>query len=389
MTRGSRWRIRWTLLVAVWVLSFIPTIRSQQGTTQGAPPVGQIPSVIQVPKPIQAPPTEIQVTTERGLVRTAGRGGRPPLRLADMTMPIPADNPMTDAKAALGRKLFFEKRLSADGSVSCATCHEPARAFADNRTLAVGVRGRVGKRHSPALINRGFGRAHFWDGRADTLEAQVLLPISDPNEMDLPIDEALKRLGDDKSYRTAFETVFARPLSADDLARALATYVRSIRSGESPYDRFVAGDTSALTEEQQRGREVFTRSACGMCHREPLFTDERFWNTGVAWNPETGYSDDGRYDVSKVERDRGSFKTPTLREVARTAPYMHDGSLATLADVVEFYDKGARPNTSRSRVGNEILPPRIFFVRAMNLSADDKQALVRFLESLSGNITAK
>ena len=388
MTRRASWRIRWTLLVAVWVLSFIPTIRSQQGTTQGAPPAGQIPTVIQVPKAIQVPPTGIQVPTERGLVRTAGREMRPPRRLADMTMPIPADNPMTDAKAALGRKLFFEKRLSADVSVSCATCHEPARAFADNRTLAVGVHGRVGKRHSPALINRGYGRMYFWDGRADTLEAQVLLPISDPNEMDLPIEEALKRLREDKSYRTAFETVFARPVSADDLARALATYVRSIRSDESPYNRFVAGDTSALTEEQQRGREVFNRSACGACHREPLFTDERFWNTGVAWNPETGYSDAGRYDVSKSERDRGSFKTPTLREVARTAPYMHDGSLATLADVVEFYAKAVGPN-SRTRVGNEVLPPRIFFVRAMNLSADDKQALVRFLESLSGVISAK
>ena len=178
--------------------------------------------------------------------------------------------------------------------------------------------------------------------------------------MDLPIDEALKRLREDKSYRTAFETVFARPVSADDLARALATYVRSIRSDESPYDRFVAGDTSALTEEQQRGREVFTRSACGACHREPLFTDERFWNTGVAWNPETGYSDAGRYDVSKSERDRGSFKTPTLREVARTAPYMHDGSLATLADVVEFYAKAVGLTAAEPVLGMKYFPHGYF-----------------------------
>ena len=295
-----------------------------------------------------------------------------------MTLPVPPDNPITDAKTALGRKLFFEKRLSADGSVSCATCHDPERAFADNRTLAVGVRGRVGKRHSPTLINRGFGRVQFWDGRVNTLEAQVLLPISDPNEMDLPIEDALKRIDAVESYRTAFQAIFERPFSADDLARTLATYVRSIRSGESPYDRFVAGDTTALTEEQQRGREVFNRSTCGICHREPLFTDERFWNTGVAWNPETGYTDTGRFDVSKNDRERGSFKTPTLREVARTAPYMHDGSLATLADVVEFYDKGGRANRNM-----------IFPLRPLNLSADDKQALVKFLESLSGVVTAK
>ncbi len=382
MTRRARWRIRWTVLVAVWAVAFIPSLRSSQGTPQGSGVVIQVPTprgsgvIVQVPKPRGSGPV-IQAPGPPGIVRVM-RDRRPTARLADMTLPVPPDNPITDAKTALGRKLFFEKRLSADGSVSCATCHDPERAFADNRTLAVGVHGRVGKRHSPTLINRGFGRVQFWDGRANTLEAQVLLPISDPNEMDLPIEEALKRIDAVESYRTAFQAIFERPLSADDLARALATYVRSIRSADSPYDRFVAGDTTALTEEQQRGREVFNRSTCGICHREPLFTDERFWNTGVAWNPETGYTDTGRFDVSKNDRERGSFKTPTLREVARTAPYMHDGSLATLADVVEFYDKGGRANRNM-----------IFPLRPLNLSADDKQALVRFLESLSGVITGK
>ena len=382
MTRRASWRIRWTVLIAVWVLAFIPSLRSSQGTSQGSGVVIQAPTlrgsgvIVQVPKPRGSGPV-IQAPGPPGIIRVI-RDRRPTARLADMTLPVPPDNPITDAKTALGRKLFFEKRLSADGSVSCATCHDPERAFADTRTLAVGVHGRVGKRHSPTLINRGFGRAQFWDGRANTLEAQVLLPISDPNEMDLPIEEALKRIDAVETYRTAFQAIFERPLSADDLARALATYVRSIRAGESPYDRFVAGDTTALTEEQQRGREVFTRSTCGICHREPLFTDERFWNTGVAWNPETGYTDTGRFDVSKNDRERGSFKTPTLREVARTAPYMHDGSLATLADVVEFYDKGGRANRNM-----------IFPLRPLNLSAEDKQALVRFLESLSGVVTGK
>lgn len=358
MARRARWRIRWTLLIgiAAWVLTCIPTLQSSQGSSQGTG----------------------TIAGQAGEVRTFVRTGRLPRRLSEMTMPVPPDNPLTEAKTALGRRLFFEKRLSADGSVSCGTCHDPERGFADNRALAVGIHGRVGKRHSPTLINRGFGRVHFWDGRAATLESQVLQPIADSNEMDLPVEEAIKRLDADESYRTDFLSVFERPVSADDLGRALASYVRSIRSGDSPYDRFVGGDTGALTPEQQHGLQVFGRSGCGVCHREPLFTDERFWNTGVAWNPETGYSDAGRYDVSRNERERGSFKTPTLREVARTAPYMHNGSLATLADVVEFYDKGGRPNRNM-----------LFRVRPLNLSAEDKQALIRFLESLNGTVTGK
>jgi cytochrome c peroxidase len=298
--------------------------------------------------------------------------------LADVPVVAPADNPTTEGKISLGRKLFFDKRLSADGSVSCATCHDPERSFADTRPLAIGVYGRVGKRHSPALVNRGLGRVHFWDGRAASLEAQALQPISDPNEMDLPIDEAVKKLDADQTYRAEFQMVFERPLSSDDLARALATYVRSIRSGDAPYDRFVAGDADALSDEQKRGQSVFNRSACGFCHREPTFTDERFWNTGIAWNPEAGsYTDDGRYAVSRNERERGSFKTPTLRDVSRTAPYMHDGSLASLADVIEFYNQGGRRNRNMQ------------IVRPLNLSAEDKQALVRFLESLTGAVTGK
>jgi len=307
-------------------------------------------------------------------------------KLADMTMAMPPDNPMTADKAALGRRLFFDARLSSDRSVSCATCHDPERAFADERTLAVGVFGRVGRRHSPSLINRGFGRAQFWDGRAATLEAQVLQPIADPNEMDLPLADAVKRLNEDDSYRASFQAIFDRPISEDDLGRALATYLRTIRSGDAPYDRFVAGDTTALTAEQQLGLQVFRRKGCIICHSEPTFTDEQFQNTGVAWRPDPdgadgaggSYQDDGRFLVSKLERDRGKFKTPTLREVARTAPYMHDGSLATLAEVVEFYDAGGRPNRNLFPV-----------IRPMRMTPEEKRALIAFLGSLSGTVTGK
>ena len=276
--------------------------------------------------------------------------------------------------------LFFDKILSNDRTVSCATCHDPERAFADTKALAVGISGRVGKRHSPSLINRAFGRAHFWDGRAATSKPRSCSPSATRNEMDLPLEDAVARLAGDSVYRDAFQSVFGRPVSGDDLGRALATYLRTIRSTDSPYDRFMAGDAEAMSAEQKQGLQIFrTKARCTFCHAEPLFTDEQFQNTGVAWQAETtSYQDDGRFMVSNQQRDRGKFKTPTLREIARTAPYMHDGSLATLEDVVDFYDKGGRPN------------PNLFpILRPIGLTPAEKQQLIRFLESLSGTVTGK
>ncbi|HEX5070557.1 MAG TPA: cytochrome c peroxidase [Vicinamibacterales bacterium] len=296
-------------------------------------------------------------------------------------MPFPADNPQTDDKIALGRRLFFDPMLSFDKSVSCSTCHDPDRAFADDKPIAVGIKERLGRRNSPAVINRGFGRGHFWDGRASTLEAQVLMPIQDPNEMDMKLPDVVARLEGNAAYRAAFQQVFDRAVSSEDLARALASYLRSITSMDSPYDKFVAGDATALTPEQQRGLRVFRGPAnCWVCHAEPLFTDDSFKNTGISWriDPATSqgsFADEGRFAVSGNEKEHGAFKVPTLREVARTAPYMHDGSLLTLADVVEFYAKGGRPN------------PGLFpVVRPINMSAEDKAALVKFLEALSGTM---
>ncbi len=269
----------------------------------------------------------------------------------DLYMPVPEGNPITPSKLALGRKLFNDRRLSRSGSVACASCHDPDRAFSDGRPLAVGVFGRVGRRHAPALINRGYGRSFFWDGRITTLEEQVLKPIQDPNEMDLTLDEASARVG----------------LSTSAISQALATYVRSILSGNSPYDRFISGARRALTDEQQLGMQIFRgRGNCTACHVGPTFSDERFHNTGVAWQ-NSRLQDEGRAN--------GTFKTPTLREVVRTAPYMHDGSLATLANVVEFYSDGGRKNP--------YLDPDI---RPLRLTGEEKRSLIRFLESLSGTI---
>lgn len=269
----------------------------------------------------------------------------------DLYLPVPEDNPLTADGIELGRRLFFDTRLSRDGSLSCASCHEPARAFADARPIAVGVGGRHGRRHAPALINRGYGRAFFWDARSTSLEGQVVKPIEDPNELGSSLPGAAARVG----------------LPPGEIARALSSFVRSILSGNSPFDRFITGDRSALTDEEQAGLRVFRgKGNCTSCHIGPNLTDERAHNTGVAWRGMT---------LVDPGAGRGDFKTPTLREVARTAPYMHDGSLAMLEDVVEFYDSGGRANPS--------LDPEI---RPLRLTSDEKRQLTAFLRTLSGQV---
>lgn len=284
----------------------------------------------------------------------------------DLHIPVPEDNPLTDERIELGRRLFNDRRLSRDRSLACASCHDPERAFSSVRPISVGVFGRHGRRNVPTLINRAYGRRFFWDGRVTTLEEQVLKPIQDPSEMDMTLAEASARVG----------------LPAELISRALASYVRSILSGTAPFDRFVNGNQRALSSEQQAGLLVFrTKGNCIACHVGPNFTDERLHNTGIAWRPSGGpgaagrYLDEGHFAVSGRETDRGRFKTPTLREVDRTSPYMHDGSKATLEDVVNFYDDGGRPN-----------PNLDIEIRPLGLTVEEKRVLVSFLRSLSGRV---
>ena len=268
----------------------------------------------------------------------------------DLYMPVPEENPLTLEQIEQGRRLFFDRRLSRDGSVSCSSCHDPQRAYSDGRALPVGVFSRAGRRNAPALINRGYGRLFFWDGRATSLEEQVLKPIQDPNEMDLTLADAAQRVG----------------LAPVEISRSLASFIRSILSGDSRFDRFIQGDRAALTGEEQAGLQLFRgRANCTACHVGSNFTDEKLHNTGVAWR-EGKFADTGA--------GAGNFKTPTLREVAQTAPYMHDGSLTTLEDVVDFYDGGGRTNPN---LDSEIRP--------LHLSADDKRRLILFLRTLRGN----
>lgn len=276
----------------------------------------------------------------------------------DTYVPVPADNPITAEKAALGKRLFFERELSRDRGIACATCHEPERAFADQRATAVGVFGRTGNRRTPTLVNRAYGKSFFWDGRIPTLEEQVVQPILSPKEMDLTLDEAVARLRATRRYGN---------IDARELSHALATYVRTIRSGDSPYDRYVAGDRAALSEAAREGLRLFRGKAnCAACHVGPNLTDERFHNTGIAWR--------GGKLLDKG-KENGTFKTPTLREAARRAPYMHDGSVATLEDAIEHYNHGG--------IFNESLDAEMHPLR---LTAAEKSALAAFLRSLSGVI---
>jgi cytochrome c peroxidase len=281
-----------------------------------------------------------------------------------------ADAPAwTPAMAALGKRLFYDQRLSRDASVSCATCHDPARAFTDGLPRARGVRGQIGPRNTPTLVNRGIGRLQFWDGRASTLEHQALGPIEAAAEMDLTIPEALARLAQDPSYAQAFQQVFGGAPTAERLAQAIGAYERTIYSVDSPFDRFLAGDETALALEARRGLTLFGGKArCGECHTGPNFTDELFHALGVS-------GDAGRGTVTRSAADLGAFKTPTLREIAKTAPYMHDGSLATLEEVVDYYDRGGTPHPN--------LSPKI---TKLGLTAEERLDLVAFLRALSGTI---
>jgi len=280
----------------------------------------------------------------------------------DLYMPVPDENPLTREKVELGRRLFTDRRLSRDRSIACSSCHDPDRAFSDGRPVAVGINRQVGRRSAPALINRGYGRVFFWDGRAATLEEQVLQALQDPKEMNMALSEASARVG----------------LTSGDISRALASYVRSILSGNAPFDRFTNGDRRALSSEQQAGLQVFrSKGNCTACHLGPNFTDERFHNTGVAWR-DGSLVDEGRFAVTGTMEDRGAFKTPTLREIARTAPYMHDGSLVSLDEVVDYYDRGGNANPG--------LDPEL---RPLKLTASEKRSLVVFLHTLSGTVSGR
>ena len=320
--------------------------------------------------PGQAPP--LPQATQLAVPRSSDQVGFP----AALTEYVISPTSLRPARVALGQKLFFEPRLSGDGTVACATCHDPARAFTDGRPASVGIHGRVGQRNAPTILNALYNKHQFWDGRVDTLEQQAALPITNPFEMGAAsIGDAVSRIADDKGYQTQFMQAFGRAVNEQDMLSAIAAYERTLTSFDSPFDHFIAGEANAISDSAKRGWELFnTKARCNLCHAltdnqrdVTLFMDNDFHNIGIgilrhhvgplAQRAERELAQGnlpavdtaaiasdlsvlGRFLVTRKQEDIASFKTPGLRNVLVTGPYFHDGSMDTLWDVMDHYNKG-------------------------------------------------
>ena len=318
---------------------------------------------------------------------------------------VPKQNPLTPAKVELGRRLYFDKRLSADGTVSCATCHDPLKGFADGRPVAVGIKNQSGARNSPTALYTGFNEVQFWDGRAPTLEEQAKQPLVNPVEMGQPSHAAVvKGVAALPEYGDGFAAAFgSREVTIDRIAEAIASFERTLASFSSPFDRFMAGDKQAISESAQRGFVLFQGKArCVTCHEFnasfPYFTDNKFHNIGVAMKGnfeqlarqaqsipghgavtqeselahKPGFEALGRWIVTHQPKDIGAFKTSGLRNIALTAPYMHDGSQKTLEEVMDFYNKGGEPN-----------PNLDGGIRPLNLTKEEISDIIAWMQSLT------
>ncbi|MBL8794311.1 MAG: c-type cytochrome [Planctomycetia bacterium] len=284
-------------------------------------------------------------------------------------MQHPADNAATPEKVALGKALFFEPRLSRTDKVSCASCHDPAKGFSNGERVAIGVEGKQGTRSAPSLFNVGYYRSLFWDGRARTLEEQALLPIQDAKEMGMNLDALVRKLNGIDDYRRRFQTVFGGEATAARIGQALAAFERTIVSRDTPFDRYLQGNQQALKPAALRGLKLFYGQArCFVCHQGPNFTDDEFHNIGIF---DDGRLEAGREAVTGKRADRGKFKTPTLREIGQTAPYMHNGRFKTLAEVVQHYNFGG--------VTDEANDSRDEKLSVLYLNEDQVNDLVAFL----------
>ncbi|HHY71655.1 MAG TPA: c-type cytochrome [Bacillus bacterium] len=284
-------------------------------------------------------------------------------------IPVPADNPMTEEKVELGKKLYFDPRLSGNNKLSCFSCHATGAGYGDNLPTFIGFEGAKGTRNSPTIINAGYYTSNFWDGRAGSLEEQALGPIQSEVEMNQNLDELVAELSAVPGYVDEFNKVFNEKIIAENIAKAIAAFERTITITDTRFDRFIAGETSALNEQEIEGMKLFAGKAnCMSCHAGPLLSDNNFHNLGIE-------GDDGRFAVTNQEADKGKFKTAGLRGVAHTAPFMHDGSLATLKDVVNYYNKGGDNHPNKDPL-----------IQPLNLTDGEVDSLVAFLESMSGEV---
>ncbi len=321
----------------------------------------------------------IAATAAAVLVALAGSGGAQdsykldvPLGLDADQLEIPKDNPPTAAKVELGKVLFFDPRLSVDDTVACASCHSPQFGFSNGLATAIGVKGQRGGRSAPVAINRAFSTLQFWDGRAASLEVQALGPIQASIEMGHSLKGVVAKLKRIRGYPELFRKAFGTNVTSEGIAKAIASFERTLLSGNSPFDRYEAGDKRALSPLARRGLEIFqTKASCTSCHVGFNFTDEDFHNIGMGMDKPK--PDLGRFAVTKKHAHRGAFKTPTLRDVVLSAPYMHDGSLKTLEEVIEYYDRGGTKN----RWLDEKIKP-------LGLTVQEKRDLLAFLKALTG-----
>ncbi|UTR16607.1 cytochrome-c peroxidase [Salipaludibacillus sp. LMS25] len=283
-------------------------------------------------------------------------------------MEIPDDNPMTEETIALGKTLFFDPRLSGDNSLSCASCHIPALGYGDSKPVFEGFGGVEGPRNTPTIINSGYYTSLFWDGRAESLEAQALGPIESEIEMNQDLEKLVVQLSEIDDYVQMFEDAFNDDVTIENIGKALAAFQRTIVLDDTPFDAFIDGDYDALTEKEIKGMELFAGKAlCITCHTGSNLSDDNFHNIGMETD------DKGRYDVTGDEVDDGAFRTPGLYGIDHRGPYMHNGSIETLEDVIDYYDRGGDDHPNKSPLMQEL-----------NLTDDEKEALHAFLLALSG-----
>jgi len=297
---------------------------------------------------------------------------KPPLGLPPV--PIPADNPMTVEKVELGKMLFFDKRLSKDKDISCATCHLPEHGYAEPHAVSTGHKGQKGNRNANPVINSQYATALFWDGRAVSLEDQAGGPVENPIEMGQDMNVVTKLLADVPEYKKRFMEVFGEAPTKDNITKAIAAFERTLLEGNSPFDKFQAGDANAISEDAKKGWELFNQKLCSTCHTPPVFSNWGFYNSGVGTDKPN--PDIGRMEITKLPSDKSAFRVPSLRGVEKTGPYFHDGSVESLEEAVKFMANGGKDNPN--------LHPLFRALKAQKTTDQEIQQLVAFLKSLTG-----
>ena len=302
-------------------------------------------------------------------------------------MIFPENNPYSEAKKELGKMLFFDPRLSKSKQISCASCHDPELAWGDGRTISYGHNRQTGKRNSPSLLNIGYHSVFFWDGRAASLEDQALGPITDPVEMASTETISIKNIKKIKGYKPYFREAFGdEKITIERILKAIATYERTITSKKSKFDSFIEGKSDIFTDEEVIGLHLFrTKARCINCHNTPLFSNQKFHNVGLSYYGRT-FEDLGKYNITHKKEDVGKFKTPSLREIGRTAPYMHNGLMPNLEGIIEMYNAGMpRVKPKENQKNDSLFPITDPLLKKLNLTKKEQNALKAFLLTLSSS----